>query len=102
MSIQNRFKKPVRAVPAVTTPAHTSAPIPAATVSSEPLWTKDEAAAYLRIQPATIYQLTRRRSRHPLPYLPCGKFMRFRQSEIDRWLESGRKSAQTPSGRRAA
>jgi excisionase family DNA binding protein len=78
----------------VSTPAHTSAPIPASTtVSSEPLWTRDEAANYLRIRPATIYQLTRRRSRHPLPYLPCGKFMRFRRSEIDKWLEDSRAGA---------
>jgi excisionase family DNA binding protein len=78
----------------VRTPSHTSAPISAAaTVPSEPLWTKDDAAAYLRIKPETIYQLTRRRSRHPLPYLPCGKFMRFRRSEIDKWLEDSRAGA---------
>jgi excisionase family DNA binding protein len=59
-------------------------------LSAEPLWTREEAAAYLRVQPATIYQLTRRRRRIPLPYLPCGKFMRFRKSEIDRWLEQSR------------
>lgn len=58
-------------------------------LSPEPFWTR-EAAAYLRVQPATIYQLTRRRRRFPLPYLPCGKFMRFRKSEIDRWLEQSR------------
>lgn len=59
-------------------------------LSPELLWTREEAAAYLRVQPATIYQLTRRRRRIPLPYLPCRKFMRFRKSEIDRWLEQSR------------
>jgi len=77
MSIENRFQKPVRAVPAASTPAHTSSPIPASTVSSEPLRTKGEAAAYLRIKPETIYQLTRHRNRHPLPYLPCDHSMRI-------------------------
>jgi excisionase family DNA binding protein len=77
----------------VSTPYHTSAPISACAISSEPLWTKNEAADYLRVKPSTIYQLTRKRCRLPLPYLPCGKYLRFRKSEIDRWLEECRSAA---------
>ncbi len=71
-------------------PTPKKSPVIISASASEPLWTREEAAAYLRIKPATIYQLTRKRSRIPLPYLPCGKFMRFRKTEIDRWLEQSR------------
>lgn len=60
---------------------------------TDPLWTKEDAAAYLKVNPKTIYQLTRKRSKHPLPYLPCGKYMRFRKSGIDAWLLSSREAA---------
>ena len=64
-------------------------PVPAVDVT-EPLWTKEQAAAYLQVRPKTIYALTRKRNRHTLPYLSVGKFLRFRKSDIDRWLLEGR------------
>lgn len=64
--------------------------VPSVDVITEPLWTKEQAAAYLQVRPKTIYALTRKRNRHTLPYLLVGKFLRFRKSDIDRWLLEGR------------
>lgn len=91
MSVRRFTKSAVPKTPKF--PAVPAVSIPIAPLSAEPLWTREEAANYLRIKPATIYQLTRRRSRHPLPYFSVGKYLRFRKSEIDRWLIEGQKVA---------
>ena len=56
----------------------------------EPILTLEQVAERLQLKPSTIYELTRRRSRHPLPVLRAGKFLRFRWSEIERWLGESR------------
>jgi len=56
----------------------------------EPILTMEQVAERLQLKPSTIYELTRRRSRHPLPALRAGKFLRFRWSEIERWLDESR------------
>lgn len=56
----------------------------------EPLWTKEDAAKYLRVNPRTIYEFTRRRSRHPIPHFSVGRYKRFRKADIDQWLLEGR------------
>jgi excisionase family DNA binding protein len=60
---------------------HTSAP------SYEPILTVEQAAEILQLKPSTIYELTRRRNSHPLPVHKAGKFLRFRRSEIEAWLD---------------
>ena len=52
-----------------------------------------ELAERLQLKPSTIYELTRRRKQHPLPYLKAGKFLRFRWSEIEQWLSESRRAA---------
>jgi len=55
--------------------------------SSEPILTIQQVVERLQLKPSTVYELTRRRSRHPLPVLRAGKFLRFRWSEIERRLD---------------
>lgn len=54
--------------------------------SWEPILTIQQVAERLQLSPSTVYELTRRRSRHPLPVLRAGKFLRFRWSQIEAWL----------------
>ncbi len=56
----------------------------------EPILTIGQVAERLQLKPSTVYELTRRRKRHPLPTLRVGKFLRFRWSEIERWLNECR------------
>jgi excisionase family DNA binding protein len=53
----------------------------------EPILTVEQAAEILQLNPSTIYELTRRRNARPLPVHKAGKFLRFRRSEIERWLD---------------
>jgi len=55
--------------------------------SSEPILTIQQVVERLQLKPSTVYELTRRRSGHPLPVLRPGKFLRFRWSEIEKWLD---------------
>ena len=57
--------------------------------SPEPILTIEQVAERLQLKPSTVYELTRRRSRHPLPVLRAGKFLRFRWSQIEAWLDAG-------------
>ena len=65
-----------------------------ATPSFEPILTPDQVAERLQIKRSTVYELTRRRSqrgsRRPLPVLRVGKYLRFRWSEIEQWLNETR------------
>ena len=47
--------------------------------------TKEEVAQFLRVEPSTVYELTRKRSRHPLPFRRVGKYLRFSRTEVERW-----------------
>jgi excisionase family DNA binding protein len=68
-----------------------TAAIPVAVpVINEPIWTKEDAAAYLKVSPRCIYELMRRRSPRPLPSLRCGRYLRFLKSDIDAWLLASR------------
>jgi len=58
--------------------------------SSEPILTVEQVAERLQLKPSTIYELTRRRNRRPLPVLRAGKFLRFRWSEVEQWLNESR------------
>jgi len=53
----------------------------------EPILTAEQVAEILQLKPSTIYELTRRRNARPLPARKAGKFLRFRRSEIERWLD---------------
>ncbi len=66
----------------------------------EGLMTVDELASYLSISTGTIYN---RVSKGEIPFVKVGAAVRFRRSEIDRWVEeqAGRVE-QTPAEEPAA
>jgi excisionase family DNA binding protein len=54
----------------------------------EPILTPEQVAKLLQVKRSTVYEFTRRRSkgREPMPCLRAGKYLRFRFSEIEKWL----------------
>jgi excisionase family DNA binding protein len=70
-------------------PVNVSSAVPSGDLSRtfEPILTVQQAAEILQLKPSTIYELTRRRNSRPLPVHKAGKFLRFRRSEIERWLD---------------
>jgi predicted DNA-binding transcriptional regulator AlpA len=78
------LRKNAPAVAAVVSPAVNSNP--------EPILTPEQVAERLQFPSvSTVYELTRTRKRKdgrkPLPALKAGKFLRFKWSMIERWLE---------------
>jgi excisionase family DNA binding protein len=64
--------------------------------SVEPILTGEQIAQLLQVKPQTIYEFTRKRvsGRAPMSFLRAGNFLRFRFSEIEKWMrESGRAAA---------
>jgi len=57
----------------------------------EPILTPEQVAERLQIKARTVYELTRRRSIRPMPVLKVGKYLRFRWSDVERWLDEGRR-----------
>ncbi|OGW81234.1 MAG: hypothetical protein A3G33_06010 [Omnitrophica bacterium RIFCSPLOWO2_12_FULL_44_17] len=47
------------------------------------LWTAEEASQYLRVHKETIYRWVTRRQ---MPFIKLPHGIRFRRSDIDRWL----------------
>jgi predicted DNA-binding transcriptional regulator AlpA len=56
--------------------------------------TAAELRARLKVSKTFIYNMTKRSSRrhsaHPLPHFKAGRYLRFRWSEVSKWLESQR------------
>ncbi len=73
-------------------------PTPIETPSFEPILTPEQVAERLQIKASTVYELTRRRSVRPMPVLKVGKYLRFRWSEVEQWLDEGRRLELTPVG----
>jgi len=48
------------------------------------LLTPDQIAEYLGVRKSTIYQWTHEGY---IPYVKLGKFVRFKESNVERWLE---------------
>lgn len=55
--------------------------------NSDRLFTVDEAAAYLRFARQTLYNMV---NRDEIPFLKAGRNLRFRKSDLDKWLVSHR------------
>lgn len=51
------------------------------------LWTVAEAAEYLRIPVSSVYKMTSGKSKTPIPHIKLGGRVRFRQRDIDAWLD---------------
>jgi len=52
--------------------------------------TIQEAAEFLNLAVPTLYTMT---SKHTIPYRKRGKRLYFRLSELEQWLESGKKKS---------
>ena len=83
MSPTLKVKKPVLASNDICTVDRPLISMP----SFEPILTAEQIAEVLQVKTSTIYELTRRRNGRPLPVHKAGKFLRFRRSEIERWLD---------------
>jgi helix-turn-helix protein len=56
-------------------------------VNPEPILTPQDVADRLRFDSTrTVYELTRRRNKRPLPAMKAGRVLRFYWSEVERWL----------------
>ncbi|WP_162795421.1 helix-turn-helix domain-containing protein [Nonomuraea lactucae] len=51
----------------------------------QPLWTVDDLAAYLGSPKSWVYD-----NAHEIPHVRVGREYRFRQAEVDLWLEASR------------
>lgn len=49
------------------------------------LWGMDKASEYLGIEKSTLYQITMRRQ---IPVVKVGRLNRFRQQDLDAWIET--------------
>lgn len=58
-----------------------------ATGLGQPLITVEEAALVLGVKPRTIYEWVQAGR---IPYFKLGKYLRFRRSDLEAWVESGR------------
>lgn len=54
------------------------------------LLTIDECAGLLKLKPASVYEMTRKRSQerqaHPIPFIRIAGQLRFNKAAIERWL----------------
>jgi hypothetical protein len=61
--------------------------------------TKYQVAEMLQIAPEAVHELTRARSQarhdHPIPFIKVAGKLRFRKTDVDRWLDrlAGREAA---------
>lgn len=53
---------------------------------TDALWSVSEVGAFLKIPASSIYKLTARKSRAPIPHILIGGRLRFRRTDIERWL----------------
>jgi excisionase family DNA binding protein len=59
----------------------------------EPILTMEQVADRLQMKPSTVRELIRKRNRNPLPSLKAGKFLRFKWSMVEQWLDDSRERA---------
>jgi excisionase family DNA binding protein len=52
----------------------------------------DEAANFLRLSKQTIYGFTSKRT---IPFIKKGKKIYFKQTDLDKWVEAGRKKSRS-------
>jgi excisionase family DNA binding protein len=56
--------------------------------SAGPLWNIREVARYLRMPVGSVYKMTGPKAKYRIPHLRLrGRLLRFRQRDIDRWLD---------------
>jgi len=55
------------------------------------LLTVHDVAGFLRVPASWVYERTRRRGRERLPHVKVGKYLRFRLSDLETYLETLRR-----------
>ena len=58
---------------------------------AEALLTVHEVAEFLRVPASWVYECTRRHGRDRLPHVKIGKYLRFRLSDLETYLETLRR-----------
>jgi excisionase family DNA binding protein len=56
-------------------------------MSTTELLSEAEAAVYLGLKPGTL-SVWRSTKRYDLPFVKVGRLVRYRRSDLDRWLQS--------------
>lgn len=54
---------------------------------TEALWSIEDVAAYLGVPVGSVYKMTAETARIRIPHLKIGGRLRFRRTDIDRWLD---------------
>lgn len=60
------------------------------------LMTEQEAAELLKVKPGTLNSW-RCLGRHGLPYIRVGRAVRYKRSDLERWLDNRTVTPQTPN-----
>ena len=55
--------------------------------SPDRLWSVGDVAAYLDVPVSSVYKMTGKKARLRIPHLRIAGRLRFRKTDIDRWLE---------------
>jgi excisionase family DNA binding protein len=58
---------------------------------AKPLLTVHEVAEFLRVPASWVYERTRRRGKDRLPHVKVGKYLRFRLSDLQSYIEALRR-----------
>jgi len=61
--------------------------MPTANLVRSDLLPEGDAAAYIGVKPGTL-AVWRSTKRYPLPYVKCGRLVRYRRSDLEVWLQS--------------
>jgi excisionase family DNA binding protein len=69
----------------------TTAGPPSVPFGAEALLTVHEVAEFLRVPASWVYERTRRHGRDRLPHVKIGKYLRFRLSDLETYLETLRR-----------
>src|SRR5687767_7639070 len=54
--------------------------------AGDALWAVAEVAAYLQLSTHAVYKMTARKASVRIPHIRIGGKLRFRRSDVDRWL----------------
>jgi excisionase family DNA binding protein len=65
------------------------APAVVVPIPSDDLLTLQEVADRLKFTTRQVYELTRARSKRPLPMMRAGKHLRFSWASVSEWLHAG-------------
>jgi excisionase family DNA binding protein len=71
---------------------HVAVPeVPCAVSGAESLLTVRDVAEFLRVPASWVYERTRRRGTDRLPHVKVGKYLRFRLSDLEAYVETLRR-----------